>query len=218
MLGIPSDVVAATEHLLALATDWHPRAVDLGKVGDRALPLLRRRRARRQRRRARRRAPASEGSAGRVLLRVGGDRDLLPPLPDPPTLCAELVDIGAAPTASPCWSRTPRPTHTSASAASRWPQGVSLDSGDLAGLILKRTSPLDIPSVAWRALSSHAKVSGHRQIHEFTAAEGLRFRSLDDRELPVQVDGDFIGTAAESRRRLRWPDVSRSAAMTRSSA
>jgi diacylglycerol kinase family enzyme len=76
-------------------------------------------------------------------------------------------------------------------------EGVSLHSGDLAGVILKRTSPLDIPSIAWRALSSHAKISGHRQIQSFTAEKGLRISSLDDRALPVHVDGDFIGSAAE---------------------
>src|SRR5271155_6230675 len=30
MLGIPGDVVDATEHLLAMADDWRPRKVDLG--------------------------------------------------------------------------------------------------------------------------------------------------------------------------------------------
>ena len=32
MLGIPGELVDATEHLLALADDWHPRRVDLGVV------------------------------------------------------------------------------------------------------------------------------------------------------------------------------------------
>src|SRR5262249_32071597 len=32
MLGIPTDVVDATEHLLRLADDWRPRSVDLGRV------------------------------------------------------------------------------------------------------------------------------------------------------------------------------------------
>src|SRR5215472_2124074 len=35
MLGIPTDVVDATEHLLALASNWHTRAVDLGCVDNR---------------------------------------------------------------------------------------------------------------------------------------------------------------------------------------
>ncbi len=32
MLGIPGELIDATEHLLALADDWHPRRVDLGVV------------------------------------------------------------------------------------------------------------------------------------------------------------------------------------------
>src|SRR5436305_3619775 len=35
MLGIPTDVVDATEHLLQMANDWHPRRVDLGYVNER---------------------------------------------------------------------------------------------------------------------------------------------------------------------------------------
>src|SRR5262245_26133407 len=35
MLGIPGDVVDATEHLLAMADDWRPRSVDLGVVNGR---------------------------------------------------------------------------------------------------------------------------------------------------------------------------------------
>src|SRR4051794_1969952 len=34
-LGIPNDVVDATEHLLSLADDWQPRKIDLGMVDDR---------------------------------------------------------------------------------------------------------------------------------------------------------------------------------------
>jgi len=35
MLGIPSDVVDATEHLLALADTWAPRAIDVARVNER---------------------------------------------------------------------------------------------------------------------------------------------------------------------------------------
>src|SRR5437588_5611113 len=35
MLGIPTDVVDATEHLLRMADDWRPRRVDLGEVNER---------------------------------------------------------------------------------------------------------------------------------------------------------------------------------------
>src|ERR1700753_2077613 len=36
-LGIPNDVVDATEHLLSLADEWAPRQIDLGRVDDRRL-------------------------------------------------------------------------------------------------------------------------------------------------------------------------------------
>src|SRR6185295_17405537 len=35
LLGIPAEIVDATEHILRLADDWQPRAVDLGVVNDR---------------------------------------------------------------------------------------------------------------------------------------------------------------------------------------
>ena len=44
-LGIPNDVVDATEHLLALADDWAPRKIDLGMSRRPPFRLLLRRRA-----------------------------------------------------------------------------------------------------------------------------------------------------------------------------
>src|SRR3954465_8706144 len=35
ILGIPDDVVDATEHLLGMADDWRPRRVDMGRLDDR---------------------------------------------------------------------------------------------------------------------------------------------------------------------------------------
>ena len=58
MLGVPGDIVDATEHLLRLADDWAPRRVDLAHVNGRALHLLRRLRARRLGRAPRRRPSA----------------------------------------------------------------------------------------------------------------------------------------------------------------
>jgi diacylglycerol kinase family enzyme len=76
--------------------------------------------------------------------------------------------------------------------------GATLESGDLAGVVLERASPLDVPTIIWRALSRHARVSRHRQVRPFTGLDGLTVRSLDERPLPLQVDGDYIGEAAEA--------------------
>ena len=77
-------------------------------------------------------------------------------------------------------------------------EGASLDSGDLAGVVLTRASPIDIPTITWRALSKHARLARHRRVHPFSDLTGLRVRSLDERPLPLQVDGDYIGEATEA--------------------
>jgi diacylglycerol kinase family enzyme len=75
-------------------------------------------------------------------------------------------------------------------------EGASLDSGDLSGIVLTRASPVDIPTIIWRALGQ-ARLTRHRRVHGFTELDGLTVRSLDDRPLPLQVDGDYIGTVPE---------------------
>ncbi len=76
--------------------------------------------------------------------------------------------------------------------------GATLESGDLAGVVLRRASPIDIPTVLWRALSARAKIARHRRVHPFDGVHGLRIRTLDDRPLPLQVDGDYIGETDEA--------------------
>jgi diacylglycerol kinase family enzyme len=77
-------------------------------------------------------------------------------------------------------------------------EGSSLSSGDLAGLVLERARPTDVPTIIWRALSKRARVTRHRHVHPFSGVREFTIRSLDDRALPLQVDGDYIGDAAEA--------------------
>jgi len=74
LLGIPADVVDATEHLLAIAHHWYPRRVDMGRVNDRHFLFS-----------------AGEGTAGRVLLRLGGGQHPAPSLHRAP---AETGGVG----------------------------------------------------------------------------------------------------------------------------
>ena len=205
MLGIPSDVIDATEHLLSLAANWRTRAVDLGRVGDRYFLFS-----------------AGVGLDASVVARVDANHGLKARLGEyyyawvagatytrrylvrPPRFAAELGSRSTEP-GSPHLEgvtvviQNASPYTYFGDRSVEMAEGASLQSGDLAGVILKRTSPFDIPSIAWRALSSRAKISGHRQVQPFNAEKQLLIRSLDDRELPVQVDGDFIGTAVEHR-------------------
>ena len=73
--------------------------------------------------------------------------------------------------------------------------GSDLESGDLAGVVLKSTNLVEIPTVTWRALVSSHEVGRHRQVDAFRGVAGLTVRSRDERPLPLQVDGDYIGEA-----------------------
>ena len=74
MLGIPNDVVDATEHLLALSDRWEPRA-RRPRPRQRARVHVRRRHgARRERRRARRREPGHEAPLRPLVLHREGGR------------------------------------------------------------------------------------------------------------------------------------------------
>ena len=197
MIGIPTDVVDATEHLLRLADDWNPRATDIAKVNDRWFTFA-----------------AGAGLDAAVVERVDAHPKLkarFGPLyyaqsatatflrdyvGDPPELIAELggeefrgVTVAVQNT-QPYTFFGRRPV-TLAS-------GATLESGDLSGAVLERANPLDVPAFAYRLLSRRAQVGDHRRVHAFDGADGLRVRSADDRPVPLQVDGDFIGTHQEA--------------------
>jgi diacylglycerol kinase family enzyme len=65
--------------------------------------------------------------------------------------------------------------------------------------VLDRASPLEIPTITWRALSKRARLVNHRRVRGFSGCPSLTVRSLDERPLPLQVDGDYIGDVAEAR-------------------
>src|SRR5205814_1258496 len=67
-----------------------------------------------------------------------------------------------------------------------------VDLGALAGAVLTRAHPLDMPTVIWRAFSKRAELTRHRRIEAFGPLAGFTVRSADGRPLPLQVDGDHI--------------------------
>jgi diacylglycerol kinase family enzyme len=197
LLGIPTDVVDATEHLLALAHDWRPRRVDVGQVNDRYFLFS-----------------AGVGLDASVVQRVDAHPRLKVRggewyyawtgvrtfnrhyLIRPPRLEADLGPervtgvTAIVQNADPYTYFGQRPVHMG--------EGATLESGDLAGVVLRRASPIDIPTITWRALSKRARLARHRRVHAFSGLEGLRVASRDDRPLPLQVDGDYIGEVHEA--------------------
>jgi diacylglycerol kinase family enzyme len=197
MLGIPVDVVDATEHLLRMADDWQPRRVDLGEVNERKFLFsagvgLDASVVERVEAHPRLKARFGEWYYTVTALRTFNRRYLF----NPPRLEASLDSERVAGVSLIVQNAAPYtffgniPVHMG--------EGAALDSGDLAGVVLERASPIDIPTIIWRALSKHARFGRHRQVHPFTGLGRLHVRSLDDRPLPLQVDGDYIGEADEA--------------------
>jgi diacylglycerol kinase family enzyme len=198
MLGIPGDVVDATEHLLAMADDWRPRRVDLGVVNGRCFTFS-----------------SGLGLDASVVQRVDSKPHLkarLGPyfftwvavttfmrryLLNPPRLEVQdgertLSGVTAiVQNGSPFTYFQDRPIEIA--------DGAELDSGALSGGVLHRATPLSMPSIAWRAFSPRARVTRHRQVTGLAAFEELVVRSADGRPLPLQVDGDYLGEIEEAR-------------------
>ncbi|HUN78232.1 MAG TPA: diacylglycerol kinase family protein [Solirubrobacteraceae bacterium] len=197
MLGIPGELVDATEHLLRLADDWRPRTVDVGVVNGRCFTFA-----------------SGLGLDASVVRRVDANPHLkarLGPwyftwvavgtfarryLLRPPHLDVRVAgERHAGVTAivqngSPFTYFRDRPIEIAEDAA--------LDSGTLSGCVLRRARPIDMPSIAWRAFSRRARLSRHRQITGFTGAHELTVSSADGKPLPLQVDGDYLGEVEQA--------------------
>jgi diacylglycerol kinase family enzyme len=76
---------------------------------------------------------------------------------------------------------------------------AALDSARLTGCLLRRVALVDLPSLAFRALSPLARISAHPQVSPFTDVSEVTVRSADGRPLPLHVDGDYLGDVTEAR-------------------
>jgi diacylglycerol kinase family enzyme len=65
-------------------------------------------------------------------------------------------------------------------------------------VVLHRSTPTVMPTVIWRIFSERARIVRHRAITGFSGLTELAVRSEDGRELPIEVDGDYIGTVPEA--------------------
>jgi diacylglycerol kinase family enzyme len=202
MLGIPIDVVDATEHLLQIADDWRPRRVDVGFVNDRCFLFsagvgLDASVVERVDAHPRMKARLGEWYYTWTGIRTFNRRYLLNPVRLEADIEGERVEgvTAIVQNAAPYTYFGDRPVHMG--------DGAALDSGDLSGVVLTRASPVDIPTIIWRALSKRATVSRHRKVHPFSGLHELQVRTLDERPLPLQVDGDYIGEAQEAAFRVK---------------
>ena len=193
LLGIPNDVVDATEHLLRMADEWRPRPVDLGRVDDRHFVF----------------------SAG-----VGLDASVVKNVDEHPYRKRRFGAWYYGYTALATFNRKylVNPPRVRVTANGRELRGVTvvvqnaelftyfrqypirviepagLDTGSISVGVLKRATVLELPMLVPGLLSGNARrVMRNRQVEPLPEVSIARVEALDDRPFPVQVDGDYIG-------------------------
>lgn len=197
-LGIPNDVVDATERLLALADDTPIRRITLGKADGRYFMFS-----------------CGAGIDATVVEKVDARPDLksrIGPwfyswkavtsyyrsyLRDPVLIEATVAERSARGLTALCQNSDPftyfgdRPVHVC--------PRVGLEDPELSMAVLKRANQVDAVSLIPRLLSSRLDAETHPQVEvfpRFTYAELASVSAAPSGELrqfPVQVDGDFIG-------------------------
>jgi diacylglycerol kinase family enzyme len=197
-LGIPNDVVDATEHLLALVDDWQPRRIDLGKVDDRHFVFS-----------------CGAGIDATVVKRVDAHPRLKSAagpyyftwaavsafyrsyLYNPVRLQVEAG--GESAEGVTALAQNSDPFTYFASHPVRVCEDVAIDDGTLALGVLKRAAQRDMPTLISRLFSESRAATRHRQIEHFPGIAEASIRSGSEtkdgatRPFPVQVDGDYIG-------------------------
>jgi diacylglycerol kinase family enzyme len=197
-LGIPNDVVDATEHLLALADEWAPRKIDLGKVDDRYFVFS-----------------CGVGIDATVVKRVDAHPRLKSRagpyyyswaaisafyrryLVNPVRL--RLEADGSSTEGVTALAQNSDPFTYFAQRPVRVCEGIEIDDGTLCLAILKRAAQRDVPTLIARLFSERRPAARHHQIETFQGVSEASIASISatkdgtPRPFPVQVDGDYIG-------------------------
>jgi diacylglycerol kinase family enzyme len=201
-LGIPNDVVDATEHLLACADRFEPRKIDLGLANGRHFVFACG---------AGLDATAAErvDSNPRLKARMGpyfytyaAVRGFYSKyLRNPVQMHVETEQGASAGVTAICQNSDPYTYFKNTEV--RICEDIAFDSGSLSLAVLRRAKQRDVPSIGARALNPGWSLTSHRQIDHYAGLTEARIesRSKDDeghwRPFPVEVDGDYIGEHGE---------------------
>jgi diacylglycerol kinase family enzyme len=201
-LGIPNDVVDATEHLLGLADQFEPRPIDLGIANGRRFVFacgagLDATAAKRVD--SRPRLKARFGPYWYIYAAVTGFYRQY--LRDPVQMHVEVEGQSAEGVTAICQNSDPFTYYRSTPL--RVCEDVAIDDGTLGLAVLRRAAQRDVPMIAARVLSEGLRLSRSRQIDHFAGVAEANIDSITPdangalRRFPVQVDGDYIGDHTE---------------------
>jgi diacylglycerol kinase family enzyme len=202
-LGIPNDVVDATEHLLAVADDWRPRRIDLGRADDRHFVFS-----------------CGVGIDATVVKRVDAHPRLKSHagpyyyswaaisafyrsyLLNAIRLRVETQD-GEVAEGVTALAQNSDPFTYFAKRPVRVCEDIEIDDGTLALGVLKRAAQRDMPILIARLFSESKPAARHRQIEQLGGVTEATVTSISEardgiaRPFPIQVDGDYIGEKTE---------------------
>ena len=197
-LGIPNEVVDATEHLLSLADDFRPRRIDLGRIGERRFIFS-----------------CGVGIDATVVRRVDAHPRLKAKAGPYYYTWAAISGFYRQYLRNPVRMRVTADGRESEGITvlcqnsdpftyfSRQPvrvcRDVAIDDGTLSLAVLRRAAQRDAPTLVARMLSGRLTATDHRQISHFDDLTSARIESVSPapdgsrRPFPIQVDGDYIG-------------------------
>jgi diacylglycerol kinase family enzyme len=197
-LGIPNDVVDATEHLLALLDEWAPRRIDLGRADGRHFvfscgvgidaTVVKRVDAH----------PRLKSRAGPYYYTWAAISAFYRQYMVKPVRLRVEVD-GRASEGITALAQNSDPFTYFADSPIRVCEGVAFDDGTLSLGVLRRARQRDMPTLIPRLFSEKRPAARHRQIDHFEGVATATIASISEtkdgiaRPFPVQVDGDYIG-------------------------
>jgi diacylglycerol kinase family enzyme len=198
MLGIPNDIVDATEHLLRLADDWRPRDVKMAMVNDRRFLFS-----------------AGLGLDASVVARVdshphlkarfgpyyfayAGFAEFFTKYIGRPPRMEVIADGGASLDGVTVLVQKGAPYTYFRRIPLHAAEGAALTDDTLAGVVLRTSRPTVMPGVIWRIFSQRARLTRHRQVDGFSGVNTVHARSVDGTAVPLQVDGDYIGDVTDA--------------------
>ena len=201
-LGIPNDVVDATEHLLGLADRFEPRPIDLGIANGRRFVFscgsgLDATAAMRVDQRPKLKARGGPYFYTWVAVQSFYTRYMRNPV-------RMRLEVGDRETEGiTVLAQNSDPFTYFGSRPVRVCQGIEIDDGTLSVASLRRAAQRDMGPIVARVLYERLHASDHRQIDHFDDVTAARLTSVsldpagEPRPFPVQVDGDYIGEHTE---------------------
>src|SRR5215216_201325 len=201
-LGIPNDVVDATEHLLGLADDFRPRRIDLGVANGRRFVFACGAGLDATAARTVDSHPRMKARGGRWYYTWAAVSGFYGSYVRNPVRMRMQVDRATAEGITAI-AQDSDPFTYFGNQPVRVCENAELDNGTLSIAMLRRAAQRDVPTIAARVLMKRLRTPLHRQIEHFDTVTECRIESVSKdsegriRPFPVQVDGDYIGDHGE---------------------